>query len=113
MNLKELRLRSGLKQTELADKLGIAISAYQKYEREERNTPAPVLIELSKMYGVSLEYLLGLPEPSDALLTGDRKRVLDAYDHADTIAKEDAILFLERHKAEKIKERLISSIENI
>lgn len=111
MNLRELRTRSGLKQTELAEKLDIAISAYQKYEREERNIPVPVLIELSKMYGVSLECILGLPEPSDSLLTGDRKRILDAFDQADAVAKEDAIVFLERHKCESIGELQISSVE--
>ena len=104
MNLKELRHRAGLNQQELAAQLGIALSAYQKYEREERNLPVPVLVNLSKKYGVSLECVLGLPEPSGSLLVGDRKRLLDAYDLSDDMAKEDAILFLERHKSNHPKE---------
>ena len=59
--LKELRSAVGLNQSEMAEKLGVSVSSYQKYERE-KNSIMPsieVLIKIAEFFGVSVDYLLG------------------------------------------------------
>lgn len=59
--LKELRSAVGLNQSEMAEKLGVSVSSYQKYERG-KNSIMPsieVLIKIAEFFGVSVDYLLG------------------------------------------------------
>ena len=61
-NLKALRVEANLTQQEVADSVGRDLKTYRKYELEETSIPSDVLIELSKKYGVSTDYILGLVE---------------------------------------------------
>lgn len=61
--LAELRKEHGLSQEELADKLGVSRQAVSKWERGEASPDTDNLIELAKIYNISLDELLGLSEP--------------------------------------------------
>lgn len=57
--LKDLRLKAGMTQKELAEKLGVTKSVISYYELSER-TPSPeILLELSNLFHVTTDYLLG------------------------------------------------------
>ncbi len=56
--LRELRKNLGFSQRELAKKLGISRTAYVKYETGE-SRPVRKLQELSDLFNVSIDYLLG------------------------------------------------------
>lgn len=58
--LRELRLKSGLSQRELADKLGITKSMISYYELQERVPSPEILIKLAKFFHVTADYLLGI-----------------------------------------------------
>ncbi len=58
--LAELRKQHGLSQEELADQLGVSRQAVSKWERGEASPDTDNLIELSRIYGISLDELLGL-----------------------------------------------------
>lgn len=58
--LKALRNENGFTQTQVAKRLGVAVSAVSSYESGVRYPSYPVLIKLSRMYHVSTDYLLGL-----------------------------------------------------
>lgn len=60
--LKELRSENGLTQHELAVKLGITRSSYSLYELGLREPNLAMLIELSKFFNVTLDYLAGLTD---------------------------------------------------
>ncbi len=62
MRIKELREEEGLKQTELANMLSIKQNTYSQYETGAREISIDVLIKLSKIYGVSTDYILGLTD---------------------------------------------------
>lgn len=61
--LLELRKEKGLSQEALANKLGISRQAVSKWERAEASPDTDNLIELAKLYDISLDELL-LHEPS-------------------------------------------------
>ena len=56
-HLLELRKKSGLKQTEIAEIVGISFRTYQTYERGEREPGLSVLIALADYYNISLDDL--------------------------------------------------------
>jgi transcriptional regulator with XRE-family HTH domain len=60
--LKILRVERGMKQDDLAKKLGILQTSIGGYEAG-KNLPRPdVLVKISKLFNVSLDYLLGLED---------------------------------------------------
>lgn len=58
--LKALRTENGLTQTQVAQRLGVAVSAVSSYESGVRYPSYSVLIKLSRMYHVTTDYLLGV-----------------------------------------------------
>ena len=59
-NLKNLRTKKGLTQSQLADRLWLNKSIISAYENEQRMPSLDVLIKLSYEFNVSMEYLLGI-----------------------------------------------------
>lgn len=59
IRLKELRLSRGLKQTEMAEIMGIVPRQYQRYERGEGEPSLAGWIFLADFFDVSLDYLVG------------------------------------------------------
>lgn len=60
MRLKDLREDRELKQKDIAKILNIAERTYSGYETESRWIPKEILIELSKFYNTSIDYILGI-----------------------------------------------------
>lgn len=60
IKLKALRNENGLTQTQVAKRLGVAVSAVSSYESGIRYPSYSVLIKLSRMYHVTTDYLLGI-----------------------------------------------------
>ena len=59
-NIRALREQNHLTQTQLAQKLHMAQNSYSQYETCKIEWTAPLLIQLAQLYGVSVDYLLGL-----------------------------------------------------
>lgn len=59
INLKEVRDKIGLTQKETADKLGISLRTYQRYELDGDGIDYKKLLEISKKLGVSMDKLTG------------------------------------------------------
>ena len=60
--LKDLREDHDLSQGQVAEYLGMKQPQYSRYERGLRDVPTDVLILLSKLYGASVDYVLGLSD---------------------------------------------------
>ena len=56
--LISLRKRKGWTQNDLAQKLGVSSQAVSKWERGENLPDSMLLLDLSKLYGISIENLL-------------------------------------------------------
>ena len=64
--LVELRKQAGYSQEELAAKIGVSRQAISKWERGEASPDTDNLIALSRLYGVSLDEMLGnVPEQKE------------------------------------------------
>ncbi len=60
--LKALRQGKSLKQTDMAEIMGITSRQYQSYEYGEVNVPATTLNFFADFFGVTTDYLLGRGE---------------------------------------------------
>lgn len=56
---KRIRMEMGLTQRQVADGIGVAEQAYQRYEYGRTIPSAHVLIALADYFDVSLDYLVG------------------------------------------------------
>ena len=56
--LKELRIKAGLKQSELGKKVGVSASTIGMYEQDRRSPDREMLIKLSNVFNVTLDYLV-------------------------------------------------------
>ncbi len=57
--IRDLREDHDWNQTQVAKKLGMSQTGYSKYETGENDIPTQVLIALARIYGTSVDYLLG------------------------------------------------------
>ena len=58
--LRELREDKDLNQTYIAKILNMSQTGYSKYETGENDVPTKILIELSRFYNTSVDYILEL-----------------------------------------------------
>lgn len=72
-NLSELRKRNRLTQLELAEKLNYSDKAVSKWEKGESLPGVEVLYKLSKLYGVSMDYIVGEEASKPAPVPTERK----------------------------------------
>ena len=59
--LKLLRNQNKFTQKQVADRLGLAVSAVSSYESGGRFPPYQTFVKLASMYHVSCDYLIGVP----------------------------------------------------
>ena len=87
--LKELRLSRNLKQSELAELLGISSSAIGSYERCERQPTYELLHQFAKMFNVSIDYILCR---SNEKLTVEQYQQLTTFDLSNILHKHSVTL---------------------
>lgn len=61
-NLKEVRLKKGISQKEVAEKIGVAKSTYSLYESGNREPNVETIKKIADFLNVSADVLLGLDE---------------------------------------------------
>lgn len=68
--LKSLRTEKKLTQKQVADQIGLAISAVSSYESGSRYPSYDVLVRLAHIFHVSTDYLLGMTDKRNIDVTG-------------------------------------------
>lgn len=56
--MKDLRVKAGLNKQQVAGRLGMPYTTYNNYETDARQVGSDTLKKLSKMYDVTIDYLL-------------------------------------------------------
>lgn len=98
--LYELRRASGMSQEELAEKLGVSRQAVSKWESGATQPELQKLIELSKLYSVSVDELLSLEHakaPQDTAPAAEAP-VQDGFESASAKEKPGLRTFCAQHK---------------
>ena len=99
MRLKEIRQGKGLTQKQIADHLGCHPCVYSRYETGERVPSIPILIQLSRFLGVSIDYIVENDfAPDKTEISPYEATLLRAAREADSRAIEDALKMLQMHK---------------
>ena len=78
--IKEQRIRKGLTQSELAQKLNVESSTISSWERGENNIKAPVLKDVAIVLDISSDELLGINSNKDIQMSN-----VDEYQHKKSI----------------------------
>ena len=86
--LKNLRKDAGLTQKELADKVGVTNSTISFYEQEERSPSVDMIIRLSKIFNVSVDYLLGIDQKRNINLSGLKEEDIQLIQYGRTSQKQ-------------------------
>lgn len=84
--LYQYRKRMGISQEELASRIGVSRQAVSKWERAEASPDTDNLIELSKVYGVTLDEML--QGPADSAQPEAPAPDTDAADTADSASEQ-------------------------
>lgn len=100
-NLRAIRTSRKLKIQEVSDYLCCLPSVYSRYENGKREPSLDVLLRLSKLYGVSVDYLIGNDQVYDTSITKPEAELVAAMRKADDRACQDALAILQLHKRKK------------
>lgn len=79
IRLKELRKENNYSQEDIANYLDITQGAYAHYEGGRTNPPFKIIAKLSKLYNVSVEYLMALSDdrkPQDEPILEKSKKIV-------------------------------------
>lgn len=98
--LKELRKEAGLTQQELGDKLNLTKGSICSYENGTRMASIEVLIDVSNLFKVDLDYLIG----TDSYVVSDTNE-----DYGLRMAKEEIDLIVELRKHSDLYQNLINN----
>ena len=63
--IRDLREDNDKTQEQLAKELNLYTTQYRRYEVGERECPTHIIIQLSKIYNVSTDYILGLTDKKE------------------------------------------------
>jgi transcriptional regulator with XRE-family HTH domain len=88
--IKRLRVDNKLTQKQLSEKLSISESAVGMYERNEREPSFEIVVNLSEIFKVTVDYLLGRTDnPSGTVSPEDKGKVSTAFHDFDNLTKEE------------------------
>lgn len=74
-NITELRILNNMTQMELAERLNYSDKTISKWERGESSPDISVLVELSELFGVTLDYLVKAENIEEAVVEHKTKEV--------------------------------------
>lgn len=119
MNLRDLRKEYGYSQKQVAEKLNISQQTYSDYENGKTEPATDTLIKISKLYNVSLDYLLGVVDElgSPIITPEERAAGVTATKTVKITPIEDELLYVFREvgakRGEAAQRALIEMMEKM
>lgn len=83
--IKDARMKAGISQQELADKLGIKSAGISQWETDKRTPKNQTMLKIADAIGIDLAELLGLPKESTENIQRSAKGVCDAADRLEKL----------------------------
>ena len=93
--IKELRLKNGWLQADLAERLNTKPQTVSHYEKGDRGLDVETIFKLCDIFGVTADYLLGRSDMPTPQLAPDEWKFLAAFRQADERARAMVSLALE------------------
>lgn len=93
--IKDLRVKNGWLQDDLAKRLNKSRQAIANYENENRGMDVETIHKLCDIFGVTADYLLGRSEMPSPEISAEEWAVLAAWRQADERARQMVALALE------------------
>ena len=107
-NFKILRQSRGLTQAQMADKLGISISAVSMYEKGKRKPDNNMLKKMCEKFRVSTDFLLGINFKRNV----ESQSVDDFIDEVTyTLMSQKGLMFNGKPITQKDKEKIVEAIK--
>lgn len=103
--IKELRLRNGWRQEDLAQKLNTKRQTVARYETGERGLDVETILRLCEIFGCTADYLLGRSSTGGLQLTPEEENIILAMRRADDRAIEMVNVALAPFKQEESSAR--------
>ena len=75
--IRDLREDADLTQQEIADKIGLYLTTYRRYEAGENEVPLNIAVALSQFYNISIDYIAGLIEEPRPLYKSKESKVIN------------------------------------
>ena len=97
MNLKEIRLKRGFTQKEVANYLCCSSVVYSRYEKGSRQPSIEVILKMAEFFGVTTDFLLGRQIADGTSLSSYELNLVNAARNADERARMDALQMLKSH----------------
>lgn len=113
-NLIELRKIFSLKQSEVAQQIGVSKQAYGLYETDKRQASYETLIKLADFFNVSVDYLLGREEKEKTPVFQRKTEIqayfdeLTPYEQGEVIGYIKRMLYNKGVDTQRIKEKYCS-----
>ena len=96
--LKELRLKKGLTQKEIAEEFGIKQPNYQQWESGKRRPTSETLEKFANFFGVTMDYLSGNEEDFENIELLFRMNSKGLTEEEKANFKKELIEFMEKRK---------------
>lgn len=105
--IKELRLKAGMKQSELAEALNCTAMTVSRYESEQRDVDSATICRLCDVFDCTADYLLGRSAVQSAELTPEEEQLLTAFRRSDDRARDMVAVALAPFSDQRSSEKAI------
>lgn len=61
-NIRSERVRLGLNQTQLGERIGVSVTTVRDWENENRKPASDKVVEMAHLFGCTIDYLLALTD---------------------------------------------------
>ena len=106
--IRRLRTGARMKQSDLAQRLEISTSAVGMYEQGRREPPYHVLLKLSELFGVSVDWLLAREESAAPAQSDDFSNMLSAFHQQ--LRQQEGLMFHGRPLSESDLEKIMRAM---
>lgn len=119
LRIHEARIRAGLSQSELSERVGISEATLIRAKKGETTLHFYNAIKLAEALGISLDYLAGIPTPQledhsvELAAAHDEIARLSAAQSADRLQHQQLMLFKDRYLAISVALLSLSIVTNV
>lgn len=107
VKIKELRLENALTQKEFAERLGLDAHNVGDWERGKGEPNSDMLVKIASVFGVSVDYLLGLEDDFGGKVAGSNSPRSAVSTVEDLLTPEERKLIVDYRKLDKVSKRAI------